>query len=147
MGQNFLIVNLSKKQVLNPFLCGDGNKIFEFANSSNGAMTALAILLLQGCGGDWEDDARCPDPIVGSWAGDRIVIAGEYGKSGKYPPLDNGLNLYRACRWAPWTEISQLALRAMATERNTREAMMRRFVTTPDAPPVSLYEIATREKP
>ncbi len=83
MGQYYLIVNLDKREYLHPHRFGDGLKLMEFGCSSDGTMTALAILLADGNGrggGDLDAD----DPIVGSWAGDRIVVAGDYADGGRW---------------------------------------------------------------
>jgi hypothetical protein len=98
MGQYYLVVNLDKQQYLHPCRLGDGQKLLEFADGG-ATLTALAILLAKDNGrgiGDlhvappdapverWERDefkrVRTPHAhLVGSWAGDRIVIAGDYG--------------------------------------------------------------------
>jgi hypothetical protein len=66
---------------------GDGLKLMEFALSTSGVLSGLAILLADGNGrggGDLNSDR----PIVGSWAGDPIVIAGDYADNGKFLPAD-----------------------------------------------------------
>jgi len=98
MGQYHLVVNLDKQQYLHPCRLGDGQKLLEFADGG-ATLTALAILLAKDNGrgiGDlhvappdaplerWERKGfkriRTPHAyLVGSWAGDRIVIAGDYG--------------------------------------------------------------------
>jgi hypothetical protein len=110
MGQYHLIVNLDKPQYLHPNHLGDGLKVLEFADGG-ATLTALAILLAKDNGrgiGDlhvaqpdaplerWErngwERVRTPHAhLVGSWAGDRIVIAGDYGDS--LPGQEE--NLYR----------------------------------------------------
>ena len=77
MGQYYKVVNLDKKEWLNPHQLGDGLKLMEFGQSTNGTMTALAILLANSNGrggGDFKQES----PLIGSWAGNRIVIAGDY---------------------------------------------------------------------
>lgn len=71
MGQYFIVANLDKKQYLHPHRFGDGLKFREFAYSARGTMTALAYLLDHGYYADGES-------VLGSWAGDRIVIVGDY---------------------------------------------------------------------
>jgi len=83
MGQYYYVVNLDKRQYLKPHDLGDGAKLMEFANSRGGTMTALAILLASG-NGRGGGDCRVSSPFIGSWAGDRIVIAGDYDDNGKY---------------------------------------------------------------
>jgi hypothetical protein len=98
MGQYHLVVNLDRQQYLHPCRVGDGQKLLEFADGG-ATLTALAILLAKDNGrgiGDlhvappdaplerWERNGweRILTPharLVGSWAGDRIVIAGDYG--------------------------------------------------------------------
>ena len=83
MGQYYRVVNLDKKQYLCPHEFDDGAKLMEFGNSGGGTMLALAVLLADGNGrggGDFRSDAA----IVGSWAGDRIVISGDYADAGKF---------------------------------------------------------------
>lgn len=88
MGQYYYTVNLDKRQFLDPQKFGEGLKLMEFGNSSGGTMTALAVLLSDG-NGSGGGDLRVPedgDPkgLVGSWAGDRIVVAGDYAEGGKW---------------------------------------------------------------
>jgi hypothetical protein len=98
MGQYHLVINLDKKQYLHPCRLGDGQKLLEFADGG-ATVIALALLLAQDNGrgiGDlhvappdaplerWErngfERVRTPHAhLVGSWARDRIVIAGDYG--------------------------------------------------------------------
>jgi len=85
MGQYYFIVNLDKEEFIHPHRFDDGLKLLEFGVSGIATMTGLAILLADGNGrggGDLETD----NPIVGSWAGDRIVIAGDYADGGKFLP-------------------------------------------------------------
>jgi len=115
MGQYFYIVNIDKREYLHPHKFNDGLKLLEFGCSANGTMTALAILLADGNGRGVSDlcisgkikdigeikkhqcvqstfkvdghtyETRTPK-IAGSWAGDRIVIAGDYADAGFLPP-------------------------------------------------------------
>ena len=81
MGQYYYVVNLDKKQFLYPHKLGDGLKLWEMA-ASGGCGKALIPLLSDGNGrggGDFNDN-----PLVGSWAGDRIVISGDYSDKGKF---------------------------------------------------------------
>lgn len=100
MGQYHVVVNSDKRQLLVPTRLGDGLKLLEFGDGG-ATLTALAILLAKDNGrglGDlhvampdtplenWEKDeyslkrVRTPHAhLVGSWAGDRITIAGDYG--------------------------------------------------------------------
>jgi len=94
MGQYYKIVNIKKKQYINPHTFGDGAKLMEFSMSANGVLAGLAILLADG-NGRGGGDLNSENEIVGSWAGDNIVIAGDYADNGKFLPVDKiDLNLY-----------------------------------------------------
>ena len=77
MGQYYKICNLDQKEYLHPHKFGDGMKLLEFGCSSSGTMTALAVLLAEG-NGRGGGDLNYDHPLIGSWAGDRIVIMGDY---------------------------------------------------------------------
>jgi hypothetical protein len=124
MGQYYHIVNLDKKEFLVPHVFGDGLKLMEFGSGGK-TLTGLAILLSAGNGRGGGDFGNCtvPDgggtpnhtvigtggvfdhetelthhPLVGSWAGDRIIIAGDYfGDEG-----DEGDAVYPEC--GKWTK-------------------------------------------
>jgi hypothetical protein len=90
MGQYFLVVNLDKKEFIHPHKFGDGLKLLEFGCSSCSTLTALTLLLRksnEGGGGDFHEFEKCE--LVGSWAGDRIVIIGDYDESKVYEEAEN----------------------------------------------------------
>lgn len=94
MGQYYKIVNIDKKEYINPHDFGDGAKLMSFALSSMGVMSGLAILLADGNGnggGDLYTDGldQFNWDIVGRWAGDRIVIAGDYAENGSHVQKDH----------------------------------------------------------
>jgi hypothetical protein len=85
MGQYYYCVNIDKKEYIHPHKFGDGLKLTEFGLSGMGTMAGLAILLADGNGrggGDIQEDPV--SEIVGRWAGDRIVIAGDYADEGRF---------------------------------------------------------------
>jgi hypothetical protein len=55
----------------------------EFSMSASGVLAGLAILLADG-NGRGGGDLNSDNPIVGSWAGDNIVVAGDYADTGKF---------------------------------------------------------------
>jgi hypothetical protein len=83
MGQYYRIVNIKKKQYITPSTFGDGLKLMEFSMSASGVLAGLAILLADG-NGRGGGDLHSENDIVGSWAGDNIVIAGDYADEGKF---------------------------------------------------------------
>jgi len=92
MGQYYKIVNIKKKQYISPHTFGDGSKLMEFSMSANGVLAGLAILLADG-NGKGGGDLNSNNPIVGSWSGDNIVIAGDYADDGKWVK-ETDTNLY-----------------------------------------------------
>lgn len=83
MGQYYIIVNRDKRQYLHAHAFGEGLKYGEFTHSRGGTMTALAFLLAS------TEERPTDDPLFGAWAGDRIVVAGDYDKPGKFVPDDD----------------------------------------------------------
>ena len=83
MGQYYKIVNIKKKQYITPHTFGDGAKLMEFSMSASGVLAGLAILLADG-NGRGGGDLHSKNDIIGSWAGDNIVVAGDYADVGKF---------------------------------------------------------------
>lgn len=81
MGQYFYIVNLDKKEYLHPHNLGHGLKLWEIC--MNPCLNVLGFLLRQsseGGGGDINKDYK----FAGHWAGNRIVVVGDYDESKLY---------------------------------------------------------------
>ena len=110
MGQYYKIVNVKKKQYITPHTFGDGAKLMEFSMSANGVLAGLAILLADG-NGRGGGDLNSENEIVGSWAGDNIVIAGDYADTGKFVKIPEQ-NLYEVCQ-AEGEDISLKVLDAL----------------------------------
>jgi len=95
MGQYWVPVNIDKNEKLYSHHFGEGLKLGEWGMDACGMLTALQILLLDKSsvgfgGGDWHfEDApqELVDEVVGRWAGDRIVVVGDYSESEEYAPL------------------------------------------------------------
>jgi len=83
MGQYYYPVNLDRKQFIHPHKFSDGLKLTAFGASGEGTMFALAVLLSDG-NGRGGGDVPSYNKLIGSWAGDRIVIAGDYADKGKF---------------------------------------------------------------
>lgn len=84
MGQYHIIVNQDKGQFIYGHAFGDGIKLLEFGNGKT--MTALALLLAADNGLGGGDLNSVKSSFVGSWAGDRIIICGDYADNGKDLP-------------------------------------------------------------
>lgn len=127
MGQYHYVVNLDKKQYLHPHRFGDGLKLLEFGYNAGGTMTALALLLGEqaadaGRGGG--DPYRDSEALVGSWAGDRIAIVGDYATENHKVGWDHevGDGIYHRCADddSPWTEMSAAIIPLMEANGSVR---------------------------
>lgn len=119
MGQYYKIVNLDKKEWLHPHKFEDGMKLMEFGLSGMGTMSGLAILLADG-NGRGGGDLHSENPIIGSWAGDRIVIAGDYADEGKFTE-DESRNLYSVTDDPEWSEISEDVIEALKDDAYVKQ--------------------------
>lgn len=91
MGQYWKPVNLDKKEFLDPHKLGCGLKLMEQASIFPGTGTALLLLLASSNkrrGGGDPDDGHA---VVGRWAGDRIVMIGQYAEDGDFPVREGEL--------------------------------------------------------
>lgn len=122
MGQYYLVVNIDKEEYLHAHCFGDGLKLREFGFSAMGTLTALAVLLADGNGRGF-GDLGSKNPIIGSWAGDRIVIAGDEADKGKFAN-DPKRNLYDVAR-DDFQNVSRLVLRAMAEDTYLADVLRR----------------------
>tara|TARA_Y100001938_G_scaffold149253_1_gene235440 strand:- start:496 stop:972 length:477 start_codon:yes stop_codon:yes gene_type:complete len=77
MGQYYKLCNIDKKEYLNPHTFGNGFKLMEFTSDGQGVLQGLSILLANG-NGRGGGDFRHESHLIGSWAGDRITIEGDY---------------------------------------------------------------------
>lgn len=78
MGQYHYIVNITKREFINPHRLGCGLKLTEQANTDAGTLQALFAALACSSGrggGDFEEH-----DWVGRWKGDRIAVVGDYAE-------------------------------------------------------------------
>jgi hypothetical protein len=129
MGQYHYLCNLDKHEYLDPNYHSDGLKLMEFGQSSGGTLTALAILLASsnGRGGG---DFYLPDDedssLIGSWAGDRIAIIGDYFEDDDVP----GFTDVKDTPWSngvAWTCISHDVQQIMKSAEEDRESSLKYF--------------------
>lgn len=130
MGQYHAIYNITKKEMLSASALGDGVKLGEF---SGGGLTTQGLCLLlansNGRGGgdfyieqDFDSEKMdfipltgeklsqqlAIDEVSGRWAGDKIVIQGDYAEKGDRAFISKK-------RLAEFTDISDLVARALLT--------------------------------
>lgn len=88
MGQYHVPVNITKRQFFIPHGVGDGLKLWEQAVSEGGV--ASALLLLMACavkGGPRGGGDPKAHPLLGQWAGDQIVVLGDYADYADCPAV------------------------------------------------------------
>jgi hypothetical protein len=83
MGQYFVLVNESRKEMVCPFCSGGTSKLFEWcAQPHSGVLPYLLRKSNETGGGD------IPDPqsveYAGRWAGEAVWLVGDYDESGLY---------------------------------------------------------------
>lgn len=91
MGQYFLVTNLDRLEFIHPHRVGSGLKLWEIC--ANNVSRLLPFLLRQSSedgGGDYRGAHE--SAYAGRWAGDRIVVIGDYDDSGLY---DEVLTTYK----------------------------------------------------
>ena len=121
MGQYHYIVNLDKREFINPHKLGVGLKACEQLTSAAGTAQALFVLLL--CsngrgGGDLGVTRGFDERIIGRWAGDRIAVVGDYAEDYdiKAPLHDPVSMIYDLCYEGVYREISALVRPVLAAE-------------------------------
>jgi len=119
MGQYYYVVNLTKKEYLDPHKLGDGKKLLEQLNSTGGTMAALFLLLTcsNGRGGG---DVFAPaidveltmlvEEMIGRWAGDAIAIVGDYAEDADLPPQYQAGSIYQRCLKGEFKDITDYIL-------------------------------------
>lgn len=105
MGQYFKAVNLDKQEIVCPWCIDGGAKLWEWAANTQGAIFTLLLRQSDGSGGGdyygyqkgFNEGGKIPNPddIVGSWAGDRVALVGDYDSSKLWDRLDDYRNVSR----------------------------------------------------
>lgn len=114
MGQYHIVVNLDKMQKLEPHRLGCGLKLREQLAAHPGTGGALIVLLASASNGDGGGDLM-PDPIIGTWCGDRIAMVGDYDRNVSYDTPDGkmtGAEIYEA----DWQDVSDDVCRVLEIE-------------------------------
>ena len=143
MGQYFKAANLDKKEVVCPWCMSGGAKLWEWAANPQGAIFTLLLRRSSGGGGgDYgspptqilsiEDDPKAlakavtegvsregrpvllpEDSIVGRWAGDRVVLIGDYDESQLWDELDAYRNISQQVveTWNDFIELEEMQVK------------------------------------
>jgi hypothetical protein len=82
MGQYYVVVNEDRQEYLSPENLGCGRKLWELC--ANDLPRVLPYLLQQSSELGGGDPRNQETDHLGRWAGDRIVVVGDYDNSGLY---------------------------------------------------------------
>lgn len=130
MGQYYKVINTTKEEYLDPHKFGDGLKLTEFGSSGSGTMCGLAILLANS-NNRGSGDLRSENSIVGSWAGDCIVIAGDYATLCDPGECEEKI-LYDYAN-DNYTDISDAVIEAMCDDSYLKKDLIHRGCKLPSA--------------
>ncbi len=112
MGQYFKIVNKTKKQVLEPSTFGSGTAHSEIVcNVDRGSVLQALGHLITTCSdgwGEWHESTSKFIRYKGTWAGDEIIMVGDYHESELYDKSSNA-------RW--YKDISEEVMFELLHER------------------------------
>lgn len=93
MGQYHRLVNLDKREWVDPHGLGLGSKQHEHTGAFNGSLSDAMYLLAMSSprrgGGDWAETE-----VSGRWVGDRVVLLGDYTEDADIPNVENASKLY-----------------------------------------------------
>ena len=122
MGQYFKAVNLDKKEYVCPWCIGQVAKLWEWSANPHGSIfTLLLRKSTDGGGGDFYGyhnghgegtPVVNPNGVVGRWAGDRVVLVGDYDESHLWDQLSAYRNISREIveAWNPYIELDRMKL-------------------------------------
>ncbi len=137
MGQYWVLVNLDKKEFVDPRQVGSGLKLIEILTNHPSACEAMVVLCaaqreVRGGGDlDMEKNRHGPERdfcdlpeeyreiarrTIGRWAGDRVVLVGDYTQDSDLPDHPHASTIWDACRTGEYRNISQDVARVLAHE-------------------------------
>jgi hypothetical protein len=121
VGQYHLVVNLSRKEFLDPHKLGCGLKAWEQIANQLATPQALFVLLM--CsngrgGGDLMRNSRhwTKSDVIGRWRGDNIAVVGDYAENGDLSPKFRAKTLYKRCRAGQFTDVTDLVAPILKAE-------------------------------
>ena len=105
MGQYHILVNLDKKEWVDPHGLGLGAKQYEqvggFDGSLADAMYVLVMTSPAGGGGDFPHTE-----ISGRWVGDRVLVVGDYTGKDAIPGIDGADAIYELAHTPQYRDIT-----------------------------------------
>lgn len=119
MGQYHILVNYDKKEVVEPYEIGLGAKQVEQLGAFKGTIADAMYLLVMTSPARGGGDLPLTS-VSGRWAGDRVMIVGDYTEDSDVPSIPNVSKLYNA----DYLNISNLVAEALqvAFGRDVRES-------------------------
>ena len=116
MGQYFKAVNLKKREYICPWCLFGVAKLWEWSANPWGAIFPLLLRKsTEGGGGDYHGPTYEHDKtaIAGRWAGDPVVLVGDYDASKLLDKLDRYRNISREVvkAWNPFIERDDMKLK------------------------------------
>jgi hypothetical protein len=85
----YILVNLTKKEFIDPQHLGDKYNPKQFLEKGSTLGQALLLLVTSQPEKRGYGDLRLTDPlrpVIGRWAGDEVILIGEYAKDDDYSP-------------------------------------------------------------
>lgn len=79
MGQYYVLVNQTKRQIVAPLDINCGQKFLEVAESPTMGAALFYLIVKSDSGG--AGDGNTMGSLRGSWAGDQVVLVGDYDSS------------------------------------------------------------------
>ena len=120
MGQYHVLANLDKKEVVTPHGLGMGLKQWEHIGGTASLADAQYILTMTSPnrgGGDLPETG-----ISGRWAGDRVVVLGDYTTDADLPNVPNAGSLWgETDKWVDITDFVATAFEAVFSIKITGE--------------------------
>ena len=93
MGQYHVLVNLDKQEVVSPHGLGLGLKQYEHNGEFNGTLADAMYILTMTSPGRGGGDYPVTG-VSGRWAGDRVVVLGDYTEDADLPNIPNASKIY-----------------------------------------------------
>jgi hypothetical protein len=119
MGQYHVLVNYDKKEIVHPYGLGLGAKQVEQLGAFKGTIADAMYLLVMTSPNAGGGDLPMTS-VSGRWAGDRVMIVGDYTQDSDVPSIPNASKLYSG----DYTDIADQVAEALqvAFGRNVRES-------------------------
>lgn len=117
MGQYHVLANLDKQEVVVPHGLGLGLKQYEHNGDYNGTLADAMYILMMTSPARGGGDYPATD-VSGKWAGDRVVVLGDYTEDSDLPNIPNASKIYGQTEF--FTDITDLVAKAFEKVFNVK---------------------------